>query len=61
MGDVGAIGYLAGAEAIAQTEAENSLKLIALKGLAEHPNATPDGQTLTDEGRRILVLMDGLL
>lgn len=61
MGDVGAIGYLAGAAAIAQTEAENSLKLIALKGLVEHPNATPDGQTLTDEGRRILVLMDGLL
>jgi len=61
MGDVGAIGYLAGAEAIAQTEAENSLKLIARKGLAEHSNATPDGQTLTDEGRRILVLMDGLL
>ncbi len=61
MGDVGAIGYLAGAEAIAQTQAENSLKLIALKGLAEHPNATPDGQTLTAASRQILALMDSLL
>lgn len=61
MGDVGAIGYLAGASAIAQTQAENSLKLIALKSLIEHPNATPDGQTLTDDGRHILALMDGLL
>jgi phycocyanobilin lyase subunit alpha len=33
--DVGAIGYLPAAAAIAQTLAENSLKLIALKGLLE--------------------------
>ncbi len=33
--DIGAVGYLPGAEAIANTLAENSLKLIALRGLLE--------------------------
>ncbi len=36
LADLGAIGYLPAAETIAQTHAENSLKLIALKGLLEH-------------------------
>jgi phycocyanobilin lyase alpha subunit len=35
LADIGAIGYLAAAPAIAATLAENSLKLIALKGLLE--------------------------
>ncbi|NJR69380.1 MAG: HEAT repeat domain-containing protein [Synechococcales cyanobacterium CRU_2_2] len=33
--DIGAVGYMPGAEAIAATLAENSLKLIALRGLLE--------------------------
>jgi hypothetical protein len=33
--DLGAIGYLPAASAIADTLAENSLKLISLKGLLE--------------------------
>jgi len=36
LGDLGAIGYLAAAEAIAQAQVENSFKLIALKGLLEY-------------------------
>ncbi len=36
LGDLGAIGYLAAAEAIAQAKVENSFKLIALKGLLEY-------------------------
>ncbi|CDN11144.1 Phycocyanobilin lyase alpha subunit [Richelia intracellularis] len=36
LADIGAIGYLPGAEEIAETLAENSLKLIALKGLFEN-------------------------
>ncbi len=35
LSDLGAIGYLPAAEAIAETLAENSLKLISLKGLLE--------------------------
>ena len=34
--DLGAVGYLDGANAIANTLAENSMKLIALKGVLEH-------------------------
>jgi phycocyanobilin lyase alpha subunit len=37
LADLGAIGYVPAARAIAQTLAENSLKLIALKKLIEHP------------------------
>lgn len=37
LSDLGAIGYVPAARAIAQTLAENSLKLIALKKLIEHP------------------------
>ena len=33
--DLGAIGYISAADAIAETLAENSMKLIALKGLLE--------------------------
>lgn len=34
--DLGAVGYLKAVDAIANTPAENSLKLIALKGILEH-------------------------
>lgn len=65
LGDLGAIGYLAAAEAIASTQVENSLKLIALKRLVEHPNAETVDATgkdvLNERSRQILHLMDGLL
>jgi phycocyanobilin lyase subunit alpha len=67
--DVGAIGYLPAAGAIAQTLAENSLKLIALKGLLEKQvtgfdsagfdSAQPTG--LSEGAIRVMDLMDGLL
>ena len=75
LADVGAIGYLPAAEVIAETLAENSLKLIALKGVLEHhvtAHATelPTGLSahgvkenlgLAPEAQRIMALMDGLL
>jgi phycocyanobilin lyase subunit alpha len=70
--DVGAIGYLPAAAAIAETLAENSLKLIALKGLLEkqmHPAGARGRAPLRDEAKaalspgaiRVMDLMDGLL
>ena len=62
--DVGAIGYLPAAEAIADTLAENSLKLIALKGLLEHHVEVPHPDqppSLTDDAIRVMNLMDSLL
>jgi phycocyanobilin lyase subunit alpha len=53
--DVGAIGYLPAAAAIAETLAENSLKLIALKGVLERQPAGSDGAL------RVMDLMDSLL
>jgi phycocyanobilin lyase subunit alpha len=70
--DVGAIGYLPAAEAIAATLAENSLKLIALKGLLER-QVNPEGARgrspvqslqkaeLSPGAIRVMDLMDGLL
>ncbi|WP_035990446.1 HEAT repeat domain-containing protein [Leptolyngbya sp. KIOST-1] len=63
MMDLGAIGYLPAAGAIAATLAENSLKLIALQGVLEshlRQSGFPHGG-LTDEARQVLVLMDDLL
>ena len=61
LADLGAIGYLGAAEAIANTMAENSLKLISLKGLLEKqiPLAIPP--ELTDGAQRVMALMDDLL
>jgi phycocyanobilin lyase alpha subunit len=53
--DVGAIGYLPAAEAIYETLAENSLKLIALKGVLEKQAIGSAGAV------RVMDLMDGLL
>jgi phycocyanobilin lyase subunit alpha len=67
LSDVGAIGYLPAAEAIAETLAENSLKLIALKGvLAKQVEGTQPGDAttplgLSDGAVRVMALMDGLL
>lgn len=61
LADLGAIGYLGAADAIAETLAENSLKLIALKGLLEHQmQRTADGD-LSADAVRVMELMDTLL
>lgn len=57
--DLGASGYLGAAEAIANTLAENSLKIIALKGLLE--NQLKKESQLSEASKRVMVLMDGLL
>lgn len=60
--DLGAIGYLNAAEAISETLAENSLKLIALKGILEHNLAlTEPPNSLTPDTIRIMQYMDNLL
>lgn len=59
--DIGAVGYMPGAEAIAETLAENSLKLIALKGLLETHLQQSPGDTLSDEAVHAMDLMDNLL
>jgi phycocyanobilin lyase subunit alpha len=72
--DVGAIGYLPAAEAIAETLAENSLKLIALKGLLEkavnpgwgerplaRTGSSLKAAPLSEGAIRVMDLMDGLL
>jgi phycocyanobilin lyase subunit alpha len=63
LGDLGAIGYLPAADAIAQTLAENSLKIIALRGLLKHEvgQITPPTPTLSDNAIKVMKLMDSLL
>lgn len=63
MMDLGAIGYLPAATAIAATPAENSLKLIALQGILEsHLRQTGfPAQPLSCDARQVLTLMDELL
>ena len=59
--DVGAIGYLPAAETIAETLAENSLKLISMKGLLEFQvTHNPEG-ALSAGAVRVMDLMDGML
>lgn len=64
LADLGAIGYIPAADAIAQTLAENSLKLISLKGLLEnhlkvtHPT---EPTSLSDAAIHVMQLMDDLL
>lgn len=59
--DIGAVGYMPGAEAIAETLAENSLKLIALKGLLETHLQQSPGNALSGEAIHAMDLMDDLL
>jgi phycocyanobilin lyase subunit alpha len=60
--DLGAIGYLPAANAIALTLAENSLKLISLKGLLEtHLKKHPKETSLSQESIEVMALMDKLL
>ncbi len=58
--DLAAVGYIPAGEAIAETLAENSIKLIALKGLLE--NSLQDGSNiLSSADVKIMNLMDSLL
>ncbi|MHC5827181.1 MAG: HEAT repeat domain-containing protein, partial [Nostoc sp.] len=59
--DLGAIGYLPAADAIAQTLAENSLKLISLKGLLEYQVNHTAASTLSAGAVKVMNLMDSLL
>jgi phycocyanobilin lyase alpha subunit len=68
LSDLGAIGYLPAAEAIASAATENSFKLIALKGLLEQVqtgNASSvdpeDPRSLSRDAIRVMTLMDALL
>ncbi len=56
--DLGAIGYLPAADAIARCGVESSFKLIALKGLLEH--LAPQ-TNLSEPAIQIMKLMDSLL
>ncbi len=61
LADLGAIGYLPAADAIARTHAENSLKLISLKGLLEHEIKQTSSDPLSQDTIRVMSLMDSLL
>ncbi|MDH6056632.1 HEAT repeat domain-containing protein [Umezakia ovalisporum] len=62
LADLGAIGYIAAAEAMASTKAENSFKLMALKGLLEHQlTQNLDALSLCDHAIAVMNLMDSLL
>jgi phycocyanobilin lyase alpha subunit len=62
MMDLGATGYLKGANAIAKTYAENSLKLIALKDLLEsYLKKHPQDRVLSAGSIEIMTFMDELL
>ena len=60
LADIGAIGYLPAAEAIANASVENSFKLFALKGLLEHQLDRGKPQ-LSDSAIQVMNLMDSLL
>ncbi|MDX2216985.1 MAG: HEAT repeat domain-containing protein [Oculatellaceae cyanobacterium bins.114] len=61
LADLGAIGYLPAAEAIAQTPAENSLKLISLKGVLEQQLRLTQLPQLSEGAVKVMTLMDDLL
>ncbi|MGL5075162.1 MAG: HEAT repeat domain-containing protein, partial [Waterburya sp.] len=58
--DLGAVGYIKAGEAIAETLAENSMKLIALKGLLETDLQKSDLK-ISPASIKIMDLMDSLL
>ncbi len=59
--DLGAIGYVPAGAAIAETLAENSMKLIALKGLLTTELSANLQEDLTEDSIKIINLMDSLL
>jgi phycocyanobilin lyase alpha subunit len=58
--DLGAVGWRPALEPICRTHAENSLKLIALRGLAENGPEPPTAGA-DDETAAVLAAMDALL
>ncbi|MEL6814909.1 MAG: HEAT repeat domain-containing protein [Cyanobacteria bacterium J06598_3] len=58
--DLGEVGYLPAAAAIASTLAENSIKLISLKGLLEKEIHTSNNP-VSDNTCKVMALMDSLL
>jgi phycocyanobilin lyase subunit alpha len=61
LADLAVTGYLPAAEAIANTLAENSLKLISLKGLLDTQIYLSPADSLSDGAISVMALMDGLL
>lgn len=62
LADLGAIGYLPAANPIAETLAENSLKLIALKGILESElHQAGETEELSTGAKQVMALMDNLL
>lgn len=61
LADLGAIGYLPAAIPIFQAHAENSLKLIALKGILESQITLSPSDRLSDGAVQVMELMDELL
>ena len=62
--DLGAIGYTKSADAISKAFAENSLKLIAMKGLLESQIQRDEQQQiqeLSDDSIKLMSIMDNLL
>ena len=59
--DLGAIGYIQAGNAIAETLAENSMKLIALKGLLTTELQNSSTPELSEDSIRLIELMDSLL
>ena len=58
--DLGAVGYIQAGKAIADTLAENSMKLIALKGLLE-TDLQKQNTEISQDSIKIMKLMDSLL
>ncbi|MBL1209667.1 HEAT repeat domain-containing protein [Geminocystis sp. GBBB08] len=59
--DLGAIGYVKSAEAIGEALAENSLKLIAMKGLLEYQVKRDQDNELSTDSIKLMNIMDKLL
>ena len=59
--DLAVVGYFPAGDAIAETLAENSMKLIALKGLLEKNLTLNSIEDLSEDSIKIMKLMDSLL
>jgi phycocyanobilin lyase alpha subunit len=59
--DLGACGYLESVEAIAQTPAENSLKLVALRGILAQELEKHPSEKVSPAAIRVMTVMDSLL
>ena len=60
--DLGAVGWVPALDWISQSPIENSIKLIALRGLAEHPRGLKHLSLNTEQASQlVLAAMDQLL